>query len=164
MKLTNIPQYKRNAKRFEQILRTLFKYQLGHWLKPSIPEILKKKLESLGGEDLTAVSHAEGIRLGLTELGTTFIKMGQMLSTRADLVGVEIAGELTRLQSNTPPDSPETVRAIIEAELGADPDEIYTRFDDTPIASASSANWRRSTAEKAVTAARCSAWPRLLKA
>ena len=137
MNLTSIPQLKRNTKRSEQILRILLKYGLADWLKPSIPDILKRKLEGARGEDLTAISRAERLRLALTELGTTFIKIGQMLSTRADLVGPEIAHELTKLQSDTPPDPPETVRAIIEAELGAAPAEIYARFDDTPMASAS---------------------------
>ena len=137
MKLTAIPQYRRNARRFEQILRILVKYGLADWLKPSLPDFLKKNLESAGGEDLTAVSRPEAIRLALTELGTTFIKMGQMLSTRADLIGPEIADELTRLQSDTPPDPPDTVSATIEDELGASPSDIFARFDDVPIASAS---------------------------
>ena len=64
-----------------------------------------------------AVGREARIRLALTELGTTFIKLGQNLSTRADLVGPALAQELSALQSDTPADSPEAVRRTVESEL-----------------------------------------------
>ena len=77
------------------------------------------------------------IRLALTELGTTFIKLGQMMSTRADMVGPELATELSSLQADTPPDSPEQVRATIIAELGQPPEQLFAAFDYQALASAS---------------------------
>jgi ubiquinone biosynthesis protein len=75
------------------------------------------------------------VRLALTELGTTFIKLGQMLSTRPDLVGPEMAGELAHLQINTPADPPATVRATMEAEFGKPPDELFAHFKEEHLAS-----------------------------
>jgi ubiquinone biosynthesis protein len=75
--------------------------------------------------------------MALTELGTTFIKFGQMLSTRADLVGHEVAAELAHLQSNTPPDPAGTAERTIMEELGKAPNELFAEFDPVPFASAS---------------------------
>jgi ubiquinone biosynthesis protein len=65
------------------------------------------------------------VRLALTELGTTFIKLGQMMSTRADMVGPSLAAELASLQADTPADPPEVVCETIIAELGKPPEEIF---------------------------------------
>lgn len=59
------------------------------------------------------------------------------MSTRSDLVGGEVAQELSKLQADTPPDPPEVVRATIEAELGAPPEELFQEFDYEALASAS---------------------------
>src|SRR5262245_50479173 len=77
------------------------------------------------------------IRLTLTELGPTFIKLGQLLSTRPDVVGKELADELKQLQSAAPVDPDDTVRKIVETELGESLEDLYAEFDLTPIASAS---------------------------
>ena len=66
--------------------------------------------------------------MALTELGTTFIKFGQVLSTRTGLVGPDLAGELSMLQDNTPADPPEVARATIETELGKPPEEVFAEF------------------------------------
>ena len=77
------------------------------------------------------------VRQALTELGTTFIKLGQILSTRPDLVGPEIAAELSKLQAGTPADDPGTVIETIRQELGEHPDNIFVQFDAVAFASAS---------------------------
>jgi ubiquinone biosynthesis protein len=77
------------------------------------------------------------IRLALTELGPTYIKLGQLLSTRADLVGVALADELKQLREEVPADTPEIVRHTIEMELGQPADVLFAEFDDIPVASAS---------------------------
>ena len=77
------------------------------------------------------------MRMALTELGTTFIKLGQILSTRPDLVGPEMAAELTKLQADTPADDPAQVIATIEQELGQPPDQLFRDFDPRAFASAS---------------------------
>jgi ubiquinone biosynthesis protein len=73
----------------------------------------------------------------LTALGPTFIKLGQLLSTRPDTVGVKLADELTKLQASVPADPPALVRSLIEGELGQPLEEIFTEFNETPVASAS---------------------------
>ncbi len=70
-------------------------------------------------------------------LGPTFIKLGQALSIRADLVGEEIAAELSFLRDSLPPFSTETARKIIETELGDKIENIFAQFDETPVAAAS---------------------------
>jgi len=73
----------------------------------------------------------------LHELGPTFIKLGQALSTRADLVGQEVALELALLQDRLPPFSSVTVRAIIAAQLGRPVEQVFATFDDKATAAAS---------------------------
>ena len=89
------------------------------------------------GEALAAHSRERRIRLTLEELGPTFIKLGQILSTRPDLVGNDLADELKVLQSAVPADPPETVRALIASELGNSVEAVFAAFDDVPLASAS---------------------------
>ncbi|NQV54432.1 MAG: 2-polyprenylphenol 6-hydroxylase [Rhodospirillales bacterium] len=73
----------------------------------------------------------------LQELGPSFIKLGQALSTRSDLFGDDVAADLSELQDNLPPFSGAEARATILAELDADVPELFSSFDDTPIAAAS---------------------------
>src|SRR4030095_16188182 len=89
------------------------------------------------GEPLKDLSLPVRIRLVLTELGTTFIKLGQMLSTRADLIGPDFARELSQLQVTTSADEPAVVHEAIRRELGQSPDFLFATFDSAPLASAS---------------------------
>src|SRR4029078_11611900 len=85
------------------------------------------------------------IRLALTELGPTFIKFGQVLSTRRDLIGPTLAEELTKLQSEVPADSLAIARATIETELVRPIAECFATFEPAPLASASIAQVHRAT-------------------
>ncbi|MHB1587772.1 MAG: ubiquinone biosynthesis regulatory protein kinase UbiB [Acidiferrobacteraceae bacterium] len=82
-------------------------------------------------------SRAERLRLALEELGPIFIKFGQMLSTRPDLLPDDIAQELTRLQDKVPPFPGAQAVAIVETALGQPIDRCFLQFDVTPVASAS---------------------------
>ncbi|MCH7795994.1 MAG: 2-polyprenylphenol 6-hydroxylase, partial [Proteobacteria bacterium] len=73
----------------------------------------------------------------LTDMGPSFIKLGQFLSTRADLLGEQLAADLSELQDRLPPFASHEARATIEAELGRPLDELFESFDDTPISAAS---------------------------
>lgn len=137
MEVTNLPRLVRNAGRFHEVVAVLFKYGLAPWLGGIKADWVQRQLRSTDGQQISELPQPERIRLALTELGTTFIKLGQILSTRADLVGPEIAEELSMLQSGTPPDDPDTVIATIQAELGEHPDKLYREFDSAAIASAS---------------------------
>lgn len=137
MRLRSLPQFKRNAIRFEQIVRVFAKYGLAAWLKESDPKFLQRLIVSSGGERLTGRTRPERIRMALAELGTTFIKLGQMLSTRPDLIGDDLAAELSKLQTDAPADSLEAVRETIESDLGRPMEDLFADFDDVCIASAS---------------------------
>ena len=80
---------------------------------------------------------ASGIRLALEELGPAYVKLGQLLCTRPDLVGNEIADELTKLRDNTPVTPFEDIKKVIETELGQPLDEVYSEFEEEPLGSAS---------------------------
>ena len=79
----------------------------------------------------------EHLRLAIEELGPTFIKLGQLLSTRSDIVPAEYLHELSKLQDAGRPVQPSTIRALIESELGATLEELFASFDTEPVASAS---------------------------
>jgi ubiquinone biosynthesis protein len=83
------------------------------------------------------LSQAEHLRLALGELGGAFVKLGQVLSTRPDLIPSEYAMELAKLQDAAPAVPLEQIRQVILQDLGEDPDAIFTRFDSQPLASAS---------------------------
>ncbi|MFT4045785.1 MAG: ubiquinone biosynthesis regulatory protein kinase UbiB [Solimonas sp.] len=79
----------------------------------------------------------ERLRLALEELGPVFIKFGQALSTRPDIVPADIAAELAKLQDRVPPFPGSEARAIIESEIGKPIEAVFTEFDERPMASAS---------------------------
>ena len=82
-------------------------------------------------------SRAERVRLALQDLGPTFVKAGQYLSTRADLLEAEYLRELAKLQDQVPPFPAEEARRIVEAELGRPVAKLFSRFEDRPLAAAS---------------------------
>lgn len=84
-----------------------------------------------------ARSRAQEAREACEELGTTFIKMGQLLSTRGDVLPSEYRDELSKLQDSVPPLPAETIEDEIANELGARPQDLYKSFDREPLASAS---------------------------
>jgi ubiquinone biosynthesis protein len=81
----------------------------------------------------------------LTELGPAFIKLGQMLSTRADLLGEDIAADLSLLQDRLEPFPAAEARAAIESELGATVEELFVAFDGSPVSAASIAQVHYAT-------------------
>lgn len=82
-------------------------------------------------------SQAEEAREACEELGTTFIKMGQLLSTRGDILPTEYRVELAKLQDSVPPLPTDTIENEIANELGGRPQDLYKSFDRDPLASAS---------------------------
>lgn len=137
MKLTTIPTIYRNVRRWSEIIGVLSRYGLADWLSHSNIDFIKDQVKNRGGELLSRHTRETRIRLALTDLGPTFIKLGQLLSTRPDISGVALADELRQLQTNVPADPPQTVRETIAKELGQPVDELFLEFNDVPVASAS---------------------------
>lgn len=135
--IPSIPQMFRNAWRWTEIFSVLSKYGLADWLSRLNIDFVKDRLKAPDGAALARLTQAQRIRLAMTSLGPAFIKFGQLLSTRPDLVGVELATELSRLQADVPADSFEQVRETIEKEQGKPLEKVFMRFDPEPIASAS---------------------------
>ncbi|MDP7302286.1 MAG: AarF/UbiB family protein, partial [Pirellulaceae bacterium] len=137
MKISSIPQIYRNVRRGTEIISVLSRYGLADWISRFNLDFVKDQLKARDGEAIARHPREARIRMALTDLGPTFIKLGQLLSTRPDLVGREQANELSKLQSDVPADPPEAIRRIVEAELGQPIDELFAEFCDEPIASAS---------------------------
>jgi ubiquinone biosynthesis protein len=137
MKITTIPQVYRNVNRWREILSILSKYGLANWISRFDLTFAKGLLKNRDGEVLARHTRETRIRLAIEELGPVFIKLGQILSTRPDLVGATLAEQLKILQTDVPADSAEVVRATIENELGQSVERLFVDFDATPMASAS---------------------------
>ena len=100
------------------------------------PEISTDELAK-GEEEKTRTSTAERIRLVLQDLGPSFIKLGQIASTRPDLLPPDVITELKKLQENVPPVAFEEVKKVIETSLGVTLEQAFVSFDETPLAAAS---------------------------
>src|SRR5262245_59497355 len=137
MNITQLPQLARNANRMREIVTILSKYGLADWVSRLDVGFAKGLFKGSDGQALARLTHENRIRLVLSELGTTFIKLGQVVSTRPDLIGPELADELTSLQEDVAADPPAVVRSTVETELGAPLEELFGQFDERPIASAS---------------------------
>jgi len=132
----------RHMDRYRQILGVLLRYGFGDLLESLkldqyVAYGLKIVTRRRQKPEIAELTRAERIRLALEELGPTFVKMGQILSTRPDLLPVEFVEELQKLQDNVPPFPGEEARRRVEKELGRPVDELFDRFEDHPLASAS---------------------------
>ncbi|MEZ5974550.1 MAG: AarF/UbiB family protein [Planctomycetota bacterium] len=137
MRLTSLAHYQRDTKRFAQIVAVLARHGLAQRLDRLEPDFLKRWL---GHEDLSELADlplGDRIRRACEELGPAFIKVGQVLSTRPDVIPPDIAQSLEALQAGTPPSPQEEIEAIIEEELGAPCRELFLNWNAEPLASAS---------------------------
>lgn len=95
--------------------------------------------------ELDKLTVPQKVRLMLEQLGPMYVKLGQIVSSQASLLPEEWRIELDKLQSTVPPFSYQEAHAIIEAELGGPPDQLFVRFEREPLAAASTAQVHRAT-------------------
>ncbi|MCL6458610.1 MAG: AarF/ABC1/UbiB kinase family protein [Gorillibacterium sp.] len=129
----------RHTKRYKEIASALVRHGFGYVAEEmglfhlfSLPRKWMK-----GGENKLVLTWAERIRLVLEELGPTFVKLGQMSSTRKDILPADVIVEMKKLQDQVPPFSMREVRQIIERELSDSLETIFASFNETPMAAAS---------------------------
>ena len=139
MKVLPSPKNK-NIKRLNEIYKVLKKNDFGHLIEKNtffikFPFLRNNDDEIL--EEFPDDSVPIRVRRVFEELGPAFIKFGQMLSTRPDLVGIEIATELQKLRDDTPVTPFDEMQEVIEAELGKPIDDVYFEIDEIPLGSAS---------------------------
>ncbi len=140
MPFYNFRQTYRDLQRVRQILNTLIKYGFGYVvdklnLQSYIP--LGKRLFRIPEREIIPKNAAGQFRLVLEELGTTFIKFGQILSFRRDILSEDFIIELQKLQDNVPPFSLEQVREEILSQFGKPVEKLFASFDEIPLAAAS---------------------------
>ncbi len=126
-----VPKSVVRTRRLFEILGTIRRYGLGELAGEAAPRWL------VGAKKDFDDPVAKRLRLALEELGPVFIKFGQMLSTRRDLLPDGMAEELSRLQDDVPPFQGAKARALIEAAYGHSLDEFFAVFDDESMAAAS---------------------------
>ena len=142
----NVVSAVKDIGRLREIVRVLARHGFGELvtrLELTETSGFKSWAHTKGADD-ELLSTAERIRLVVEELGPTFIKLGQILSTRPDVVPPEIAEELTKLQDAVPPMSEADVRSVLVAELGEDWEAHFATFNMEPLACASIAQVHRA--------------------
>jgi ubiquinone biosynthesis protein len=138
--MPTIVQTFRHLRRYQQIGRILTRYGFGHILTQlGIGRAITPGLEKLrfSSTEILRATPAERVRMVIEELGPTFIKLGQILSTRGDIIPADFIHELERLQDTVPPTDFALIQEQIENELKAPLNDIFPTFDPIPVASAS---------------------------
>ncbi|MGK7395896.1 MAG: ABC1 kinase family protein [Candidatus Cyclobacteriaceae bacterium M3_2C_046] len=141
MSLSGLPFKTRNFSRVRKVLSIFIKYGfddiVAHTQLNNI--ISRKKISSLKkeGHQITANTRFERIRMVFEELGPTYIKLGQILSNRQDILPKDLITQFERLQDNVAPEKDFSVRQILSQQLQIDPDQHFLEIQEKPIASAS---------------------------
>ncbi|MBI3725209.1 AarF/ABC1/UbiB kinase family protein [bacterium] len=150
MRLTQLPYAARGGTRVLQIASVLVKYGFGHFvtrigLASALHDIGAWVFKRKDEEKYLELTWEERVRLILQELGPTFVKLGQIMATRPDLIPMSLITELRKLQDKVPPFDVSGIKAHVEAELKRPLSEIFSDFEDQPLAAASIAQVHRAT-------------------
>jgi ubiquinone biosynthesis protein len=139
----------RHRARLDEIAGVFAKYGFAAWVQRGSGLVGTRLVQGLVDRhvdaQIVAMSDGERLRRAVTELGTTWVKFGQMLSLRPDVVGADVAEELARLQATVATDAPGVAQALVERELGGAVSDIFGSFDPEPMASGSVAQVHRAT-------------------
>ncbi|MDI3311381.1 MAG: AarF/UbiB family protein, partial [Thermoanaerobacterium sp.] len=131
----------KHLKRYREIIFVFIKYGFGAVIEhigfSNHFNIKRVLLEYDNDSGLSKLSRGQRLRLALEELGPTFIKIGQIISTRPDILPQDIIDELEKLQDNAPAFSFSDVKSVIESEFGESLDRAYSEFNVEPLAAAS---------------------------
>jgi ubiquinone biosynthesis protein len=140
-----LPRTVRSIQRVQTIARVLTHHGFGHLVdKLHLGRYVPLKRWRVATVDGADASIGRRLAEVMQELGPTFVKLGQMLSTRPDVVPAEIVAELSHLQDQVPPFDTTLARQIIERDLGAPIDKCFAQFDAEPFASGSIAQVYRA--------------------
>ena len=138
----------RDLGRLNEILGVLVRHGFGDTVRRlGLADALERAGHALNREhaaDLARVEPPVQVRLALEELGPTFVKFGQILAGRADLFGAEWITEFEKLHARVPPVPLERLRPQLLEDLGAEPEQVFARFDPEPLAAASIAQVHRA--------------------
>ena len=128
---------RRTLSRFDEIIKIFRKYDFDKVLGQTTRNKISPFRNEADNKELLKEDFPIRLRLMLQELGTTFIKLGQLLASRPDLVGEKISEELSQLHDDNPPVSYEEIRELIESQLGGGIDEFFAEFSEKALATAS---------------------------
>jgi len=147
--LTRIPRTLQNIARGREIVAVIARYGFDDLLErtglASRYDRIRRRFSRDVEEERVRFSTEERLRMAFEDLGPTFIKFGQVLATRPDLLPPSLVKELRRLQDEVPPFPREEVERIIESDLRAPASKIFAEFDPEPMAAASIAQVHRAT-------------------
>ncbi|MBO6104943.1 MAG: AarF/ABC1/UbiB kinase family protein [Methanobrevibacter sp.] len=128
---------RRTLSRFDEIIKVFRKYDFDKVLGQTTRNKISPFRSDADNKELLKEDFPERLRLMFQELGTTFIKFGQLLASRPDLVGERISEELSQLHDDNPPVSFEEIKEMIETQLGGNIEDLFEEFSENALATAS---------------------------
>ncbi len=148
LEILRFKRFYKNINRVRQIVNVFIKHGFGHFIEQlNLHRVLplRKRIKILGVPPVMPYTIPERLRLAFAELGPSFIKLGQLLASRPDLITKAYADEFKKLQDEVPPFPFEEVLKTINEEMGVDPWEIFDDIEKTPVAAASIAQVHHAT-------------------
>ena len=147
--MKTIKQRYRHLRRYQTIAQVLIGHGFGEILDQlgvaQYLDLPRRLFRSEPPPAITSLTAPQRVRLAIQELGPTFIKLAQVLSTRPDLIPTPYLNELARMQDKVPPSPWPAIRTRMEAELGAPIEKVFAELEEEPMAAASLAQVHRAT-------------------